>query len=324
MADNNLNLDDLFGDMFGSMDSSDQFANIFSEEPKAEEKKEEPKQEAPVAEPEQTPIEQAPVEESPVEEKVAPAEEAKEEESEPEAAQKEPTEEAKAEETPSEEPKAEEAAQEEEAEEEPVPEVKVEKKTRRRRKKATDKEAEEATETTEAAEPKKKKTELKGDLLVKSGELDEDFVKSLLIPLGPKYAEQKAEVSKMMNNIVLTKDMKPAVVQMMLAQNTELARYIEFHADGYIEAYNNLTDKESGLITRVKAQAAKECDGTKEDKQYAATLALVHYKDPKTGKEINLMDYMNALRAAKDFFNNARNYSKSVGISLTTFNKLSI
>jgi hypothetical protein len=317
MADNNLNLDDLFGDMFGNMDSSDQFANIFNEEPKTEEKKEEPKQEAPVAEPEQVPVE-----ENPAEEKAAPAEEVKEEAPEPEAAQKETTEEAKAEETPAEEPKAEEAAQEEETEEEPVPEVKVEKKTRRRRKKA-DKETEEATETTEAAGPKKK-TELKGDLLVKSEELDEDFVKSLLIPLGPKYAEQKAEVSKMMNDIVLTKDMKPAVVQMMLAQNTELARYIEFHADGYIEAYNNLTDKESGLITRVKAQAAKECDGTKEDKQYAATLALVHYKDPKTGKEINLMDYMNALRAAKDFFNNARNYSKSVGISLTTFNKLSV
>lgn len=327
-----LNLDDLFGDMFGDSNGSDPFADIFSnEEPKAEEKKEEePQQEAPVvegakaeepeAETAEEQMEPIPEEkdEAQTETTEAVAEDQAEEESQPEAEVAEPVveEETNPEsEAPVEEAKAVEETKAEEpaAEEEPAPEVKVEKKTRRRRSKKAD-----AAKTEESAE----KPAVTGNLVGEQSELDENFVASLLTPLGPQYAEHKTKISKMMNAIVLAPDMKPAVVQQMIAQNTELARYVEFYGDGYLEAYNNLTDKETGLIARVKAQAAMECNGTKEDKQYAASLALVHYKDPKSGKEINLMDYTNALRAARDFFNSAKNYVKAVGISLTNFNKL--
>lgn len=323
-----VNFDELFGDMFGGGDSNSPFADIFStEEPKSEEKKEEPQQEAPAVKEAKTeepeaeneeeqmePIPELTEEQAAAEEDLAEAEseedaEAAEEKQETEAAETEP-------EAPAEEAKAEEAA----AEEEPAPEVKVEKKTRRRRKKA---------EAVAEAEPAKAEGSVKaaapapGTSVMGTGaDIDESFIKSLLVPLGPVYIEQKKKVNEMMNEIVLTADMKPAVVQVMLAKNAELARYVEIVGDGYFEAYDNLTDKETGLMARVKAQASIDSPGTKEDKANAAAIALTHYKDPKSGKELDLMTYANALRAAKNFFNGAKNYSKAVGITLNNYNRL--
>ncbi len=302
-----VNFDELFGDMFGGGDSNSPFADIFSaEEPKTEEKKEEPQQEAPAVEEAKTEEPEAESEEEQMEPIPELTEEqaAAEEKQETEAAETEP-------EAPAEEAKAEEAA----AEEEPAPEVKVEKKTRRRRKKAE--------AVAEAEEPVKAAAPAPGTSVMSTGaDIDESFIKNLLVPLGPVYIEQKKKVNEMMNEIVLTADMKPAVVQVMLAKNAELARYVEIIGDGYFEAYDNLTDKETGLMARVKAQASIDSPGTKEDKANAAAIALTHYKDPKSGKELDLMTYANALRAAKNFFNGAKNYSKAVGITLNNYNRL--
>ena len=320
-----VNFDELFGDMFGGGDSNSPFADIFSaEEPKAEKKKEGPQQEAPAVEEAKTeepeaeseeeqmePIPELTEEQTAAEENLAEveSEEAAEEKQETEAAETEP-------EAPAEEAKAEEAA----AEEEPAPEVKVEKKTRRRRKKA---EAVAEAEPAKAEEPVKAAAPAPGTSVMGTGaDIDESFIKNLLVPLGPVYIEQKKKVNEMMNEIVLTADMKPAVVQVMLAKNAELARYVEIVGDGYFEAYDNLTDKETGLMARVKAQASIDSPGTKEDKANAAAIALTHYKDPKSGKELDLMTYANALRAAKNFFNGAKNYSKAVGITLNNYNRL--
>ena len=313
--------DDFLKNLFGDEPSGDadtMFNNLFSdvspEESAAKEEAVEPEAEtvaAPeaeveqvaeaVAEPEPEATTAEPVqEETPAKE----AEEAKEE-VEPVAEESAETESDTTAEAPAETekdveadaPAAEEAAAPEPAE--PVVEVKVEKKTRRRRTKKT-------------KEPVAKADDLPAD----KEELDEGFVKSLILVLGPQYEATKKEINEMINNITVQADMPQAVVKNVIEKNNLLEKKLFTAGQGYNDAYVSLTDKDSGLIARIRSKAELTTEGSQVDKKAAGQLAVMTYVNPQTGEKLDLLQYANALKQANNFFSNAKDLATSTSITL--------
>lgn len=293
--------------------------------PTIEEKIDEPVAEAPKAEEpvaEETPDEQKeePVKETPVpkETTIAESGDVKEEVESDDAAAEEPNDaesdaNAETDATPEENveadaPAAEEAPAAEPAE--PVVEVKAEKKHRRRRSKKTKTEE-------KAEEPKKAASEEPA-----SSEVNEEFLKSLILVIGPKYKNFRDDINDRINKISIQPDMPTAVINSMIAQNNELEKKLMIEGQGYYDAYTNLTDKETGLIASTRAAAEAEADGTVAERRYAGQVALEHYKFPATGEVVNLLQYANALKQVTNFLDNVKSYVKSTGIALNTMRKV--
>lgn len=297
-----------------------------AEEPKAEapvmeEKAEEPEAEAPaepVAEETTEPAKEEPVEEAPAEE--PKAEDVKEEVETADAAEESgdaesdtsaETDAASEEAVEADAPATEEAEAAEPAE--PVVEVKVEKKHRRRRtKKAKTEEKAEKTEEPKAAEAEEPA----------SSEINEAFLKSLILVIGPKYKDFRDDINDRINKISIQPDMPSAVINSMIAQNNELEKKLMIEGQGYYDAYTNLTDKETGLIASTRAAAEAEAEGTVVERRYAGQVALTHYKFPATGEIVNLLQYANALKQVTNFLDNVKSYVKSTGIALNTMRKV--
>lgn len=215
-----------------------------------------------------------------------------------------------------EEPSAEEAPKDEDI----VVETSTAKK-KRRRKNSKKVAAEDIVEKNDDSNVAFDSEELKAACTV--GKVDETFVGTLCYSLGEKYEEQKKRAQNMMNDIVITSDMDAANIRVMNAKNMEFSHFVEKASDQYIEAYKNLSEK-GGLIERVKLLSETSCDGSATDKKVASIIALTNYINPKTGQKVDLLVMQAALRAAKDFWENMRNYSKSVGIALNLANKTSM
>lgn len=324
MKDDSMDfLDDLFGD-FPDEDKTDKkdqhqekeevnddafdFLNDIEEEPK---ETEEPKKEEKPAEPVKA-------------EKPAPAEKAASEsvgESEPlgEPVPKEeepdipketpkPVEEPKAEvkEKKKPEPKKTENKPEKKEEEQiPEPEIEVtvkEEKPKRRTRKT------------------KEKPVLKGDILKDTEELDPSFMQSLLVLPGDEFKKQMNHIVELMNEIDLPKDLDAANAKIMYSKNFYLGREIDSISFAWHNMYESLTNKDFGLIKKVKDQARLKTEGTKDDKDAAAMAAIANYT--YNGKTIDLSQYANALRAANNFLMNAKEFQKTTGMVLSSFVKL--
>ena len=324
MKDDSMDfLDDLFGD-FPDEDKTDKkdqhqekeevnddafdFLNDIEEEPK---ETEEPKKEEKPAEPVKA-------------EKPAPAEKAASEsvgESEPlgEPVPKEeepdipketpkPVEEPKAEvkEKKKPEPKKTENKPEKKEEEQiPEPEIEVtvkEEKPKRRTRKT------------------KEKPVLKGDILKDTEELDPSFMQSLLVLPGDEFKKQMNHIVELMNEIDLPKDLDAANAKIMYSKNFYLGREIDSVSFAWHNMYESLTNKDFGLIKKVKDQARLKTEGTKDDKDAAAMAAIANYT--YNGKTIDLSQYANALRAANNFLMNAKEFQKTTGMVLSSFVKL--
>lgn len=295
---------------------------------------------APAAE---VPAEQPKVEETKAEETPAPAEEVKAEaEPAPAPAEEMPApavqEEVKAEaEAPTvPEVKAEEApapkAEEKPAEQpkaEAAPEVKAEPAKAEVKAEAPAAEAKSEEVSVEVSKPKRakrtkrsaaKKETTKLDV-PEAGQLDENFIPSLLLSVGPRYEESKQKIQELMNEIELTPDMNKATVQTMIAKQTKLAKMIEFYGEGYHDALENLAGKD-GMIERIILRTAQETEGTATEKKDAGRVACMNYVDPKTGEHQDLMQWKKGLESAVGFFSRAADYCKTTGVALSTYSKL--
>lgn len=228
---------------------------------------------------------------------------------------------------------AEEAAPTEPAE--PAVEVKVEKPKRKRR---TKKEmqalrAKEAAEKAAAEEAKAEKSEKAEEAAPKAEAkaeaepepevpINEDFVTSLIPVLGPKYAAFKQDVAERINKITIQPGMPPAVVRLMISQNNELEKKLLIEGQEYFEAYQSLTDKDTGLIDRTRRSAEERTEGNATAKRLAGIHAITHYVFPATGEKIDLLRYANALKQATGFVKNVKDYVKSTSIALSTMAKV--
>ena len=334
---------------FDSIGNDDfDFGNIFADESKE-------KEEAPKAAPAKEKAPEAPAEEPPAEAKAAEPEKAVEPEvkAEPEPApeakaEPETAPEAKAEEPAKEEPKAEvvkdEPAEEPaaepvadaapaaeakadvaadapeavaadaapEAEPEPEVEVSVTEKAPKTKK---------AKKTKKAAAPAEE--EAKAEVAVPKAEpIDEDIISNHILVIGPVYEKFKNDVSTLLGEIRVQAGMMPAVIKTMIQKNNELDRKLFMEGEGYVEAYTTIADKDTGLITCVRAAAEANAKGNATEKKLAGTLAVMNYTDPLTGKKINLLQYANALKQAVSFVSNAKEHVKATSIALSTMSKV--
>lgn len=340
---------------FDSIGNDDfDFGNIFADESKE-------KEEAPKAAPAKEKAPEAPAEEPPAEAKAAEPEKAVEPEvkAEPEPApeakaEPETAPEAKAEEPAKEEPKAE-VVKDEPAEEpaaepvadaapaaeanadvaadapeavaadaapeaEPEPEVEVsvtEKAPKTKKAKKTKKAAPKAKAEAPAEE------EAKAEVAVPKAEpIDEDIISNHILVIGPVYEKFKNDVGTLLGEIRVQAGMMPAVIKTMIQKNNELDRKLFMEGEGYVEAYTTIADKDTGLITCVRAAAEANAKGNATEKKLAGTLAVMNYTDPLTGKKINLLQYANALKQAVSFVSNAKEHVKATSIALSTMSKV--
>ncbi len=200
--------------------------------------------------------------------------------------------------------KSEESAEKAVAEEEPQVEVEVAKpkKTRRSRKSAA-------------------KSPVEGEIITEhSNAVDDTFINSLLLSPSKTFLEDKAEIEKLMSEITLEVGMSDAVVDTMIAKNMLLLQKIETIAYGYHVAYENLTNKDTGLIKRVQENAMLSSEGTEKDKKLAASVAVANYEYVK-GHKVDLYQHANALRGAAYFVKRASEFQKATSIALSMFRK---
>ena len=330
---------------FDSIGNDDfDFGNIFADESKE-------KEEAPKAAPAEEKAPEAPVKEPPAKAKAAepekavepevkaepePAPEAKAEpettpedevKAEPEAKAEEPAAEPVADAAPAAEAKADVAADAPEAvaddtapEAEPEPEVEVsvtEKAPKAKKAKKTKKAAPKA----KAEAPSEEETE--AEVAVPKAEpIDEDIISNHILVIGPVYEKFKNDVSTLLGEIRVQAGMMPAVIKTMIQKNNELDRKLFMEGEGYVEAYTTIADKDTGLITCVRAAAEANAKGNATEKKLAGTLAVMNYTDPLTGKKINLLQYANALKQAVSFVSNAKEHVKATSIALSTMSKV--
>lgn len=324
MKDDSMDfLDDLFGD-FPDEDKTDKkdqpqekeeadddafdFLNDIEEEPK---ETEEPKKEEKPAEPvkaEKTAPDEEDASESVGEPEPLGKPVPKEEESDISKETPKPVEEPKVEVKEKKKPEPKKAEKKsEKKEEEPIPEpeievtVKEEKPKRRTRK-------------------TKEKPVLKGDILKDTEELDPSFMQSLLVLPGDEFKKQMNHIVELMNEIDLPKDLDAANAKIMYSKNFYLGREIDSVSFAWHNMYESLTNKDFGLIKKVKDQARLKTEGTKDDKDAAAMAAIANYT--YNGKTIDLSQYANALRAANNFLMNAKEFQKTTGMVLSSFVKL--
>lgn len=324
MKDDSMDfLDDLFGD-FPDEDKTDKkdqpqekeeadddafdFLNDIEEEPK---ETEEPKKEEKPAEPvkaEKTAPDEEDASESVGEPEPLGEPVPKEEEPDISKETPKPVEEPKVEVKEKKKPEPKKAEKKsEKKEEEPIPEpeievtVKEEKPKRRTRK-------------------TKEKPVLKGDILKDTEELDPSFMQSLLVLPGDEFKKQMNHIVELMNEIDLPKDLDDANAKIMYSKNFYLGREIDSVSFAWHNMYESLTNKDFGLIKKVKDQARLKTEGTKDDKDAAAMAAIANYT--YNGKTIDLSQYANALRAANNFLMNAKEFQKTTGMVLSSFVKL--
>lgn len=323
MKDDSMDfLDDLFGD-FPDEDKTDKkdqpqekeeadddafdFLNDIEEEPK---ETEEPKKEEKPAEPvkaEKTAPDEEDASESVGEPEPLGKPVPKEEESDISKETPKPVEEPKVEvkEKKTESKKADKKP--EKKEEEPIPEPKIE---------VTVKEEKPKRRTRKT----KEKPVLKGDILKDTEELDPSFMQSLLVLPGDEFKKQMNHIVELMNEIDLPKDLDAANAKIMYSKNFYLGREIDSVSFAWHNMYESLTNKDFGLIKKVKDQARLKTEGTKDDKDAAAMAAIANYT--YNGKTIDLSQYANALRAANNFLMNAKEFQKTTGMVLSSFVKL--
>lgn len=218
----------------------------------------------------------------------------------------------------------------------PVEEPKVEVKEKKTESKKADKKPEKKEEepipepeievTVKEEKPKrrtrktKEKPVLKGDILKDTEELDPSFMQSLLVLPGDEFKKQMNHIVELMNEIDLPKDLDAANAKIMYSKNFYLGREIDSVSFAWHNMYESLTNKDFGLIKKVKDQARLKTEGTKDDKDAAAMAAIANYT--YNGKTIDLSQYANALRAANNFLMNAKEFQKTTGMVLSSFVKL--
>lgn len=166
----------------------------------------------------------------------------------------------------------------------------------------------------------KEKPVLKGDILKDTEELDPSFMQSLLVLPGDEFKKQMNHIVELMNEIDLPKDLDAANAKIMYSKNFYLGREIDSISFAWHNMYESLTNKDFGLIKKVKDQARLKTEGTKDDKDAAAMAAIANYT--YNGKTIDLSQYANALRAANNFLMNAKEFQKTTGMVLSSFVKL--
>ena len=360
MANTNVDFDfeSIFSDIpDGNSDDGLDFSDIFGGDSTAsEEKKEESVAAAPA--PEEAPAVQAPAEEVKAEAPAAPAEEAAVEdviseveamaeeelkaqeekeaepvtESQPEVKQGDAVEDAVEETAASEAEAAKEEAVEAQAHAEAA-ELKLELKTEEVPTKAEEvakvaANEEEPQVEVEVTKPKKRRTRkaaakpaVDGEIITEhSSEIDSNFIGSLLLVPGKEFLEEKNKIEKLMSEITLESGMSDAVIDTMIAKNMLLLQHIAGIEYGYHVAYENLTNKDTGLIKRVQDNAMLTCEGTAKDKQLAASVAVANYEYVK-GHKVDLYQHANALRGAAYFVKRAAEFQKATSIALSTFRK---
>lgn len=197
---------------------------------------------------------------------------------------------------------------------EPVVEVKVEKKPAKKQSRRTKKTKAKAEEP----EPEEKTVQLP-DV---AAPINETFVKSLILTLGPEYEKFKQEVNDRMNNIVVQPGMTSAVIDDMIGKNNQLDKLLFVGGQGYFDAYTSLTASKTGFIDRLRKETEMQTKGNASEKRLAADLAVMNYTFPATGEKINLLQYANALKQATGFVSSARNYVKSTSIALNMMRKV--
>jgi len=106
----------------------------------------------------------------------------------------------------------------------------------------------------------------------------------------------------------------------MIAKNMLLLQHIAGIEYGYHVAYENLTNKDTGLIKRVQENAMLTCEGTEKDKKLAASVAVANYEYTK-GHKVDLYQHANALRGAAYFVKRAAEFQKATSIALSMFRK---
>lgn len=192
-----------------------------------------------------------------------------------------------------------------------------------------------AKEAAEKAAAEKAKSEKKTDVAEEASDdaveeveiapeapINESFIDSLILCLGPKYEAFRKDVSNRISNITVQPGMAPAVIANMIALNNELDNKLFNEGQGYIDAYLSLTDKETGLMTRIREMTMDTAEGSSSDKKRACMHALMNYTFPATGEKINLIQYANALKQATGFISNAKAYTKSTSVALATMMKV--
>lgn len=182
------------------------------------------------------------------------------------------------------EPEPEVVEEQEEVKPEPVAEDKPKKKKSSNRKK-TEKKTEEPVAVVDAP--------------VESISLDqaEEIMMSIVMPCGEGWEEEKERVNNLLNGVVITEELDPTSVKMLIADMSSMYREFSALLHESKAAYNNLKDE----IENIKALNFIGSNG--EERKLNSIKAVTEYV--KDGKQVDLFAMQKYFRARYDFYESA-------------------
>lgn len=113
-----------------------------------------------------------------------------------------------------------------------------------------------------------------------------------------EWEAAKARFEEMSRNIIISNDMNKAQLHDLLAQLSNLRDEIYYAYNETKTLYEHLTDKENGMIERVKRIGSKGSNA--EERKLTATIAVMNYID-ENGNKINLFEVLDETRIRYNF-----------------------
>lgn len=117
----------------------------------------------------------------------------------------------------------------------------------------------------------------------------------------------KQDTSERLNEIHLTGDMTPTALKQTIADLTSLRDSVWVHFISSKTLYENLTEKDKGVLdvtSRLNAKGSNEAE-----RKLSGAVALMNYKEPDSGKNINLYE---VLYASRDRYNYSKGLIESI------------
>ena len=187
----------------------------------------------------------------------------------------------------------------EEQQPEPEPEVVEEQEEVKPESVAEDKPKKKKSSNRKKAEKKTEEPVAVVDTPVESISLDqaEEIMMSIVMPCGEGWEEEKERVNNLLNGVVITEELDPTSVKMLIADMSSMYREFSTLLHESKNAYNNLKDE----IENIKALNFVGSNG--EERKLNSIKAVTDYT--KDGKRVDLFAMQKYFRTRYDFYESA-------------------
>lgn len=125
----------------------------------------------------------------------------------------------------------------------------------------------------------------------------EEIMMSIVMPCGEGWEEEKERVNNLLNGVVITEELDPTSVKMLIADMSSMYREFSALLHESKNAYNNLKDE----IENIKALNFVGSNG--EERKLNSIKAVTDYT--KDGKQVDLFAMQKYFRTRYDFYESA-------------------